>query len=400
MKIKTILTIFFLFILYMYVANVTLIPENIIVLRNENLKFNSMPGISFKETMKTFSLDNETKMDSSLEINLFENINLRNVNLTTLEEIEIVPVGKIVGLKLYTNGVLVVGMTEIEDESNNLVKPYEKTDIKEGDMIIEINGEEIDDIQDLKNTVNKTSGKQSEIKLLREGKSIVVSNIKPVKSFNNEYKLGLWVKDAATGVGTMTYYEPETKKFALLGHGITDADTNSLIYIDSGELVTSKVVSVKKGESGNPGEIRGTILKQKTIGNVDKNSSFGVFGVLNDLTSLNIDTSKRYKIALRNEIQEGKAKILCSTDDTNKVDEYEIEIEKIYKENDSNNKSMLLRITDEKLIEKTGGIIRGLSGAPIIQNNKFIGAITNVLVSNPEIGYGIFADLMIKEMNK
>ena len=400
MKIKTILTIFFLFILYMYVANVTLIPENIIVLRNENLKFNSMPGISFKETMKSFSLDNETKMDSSLEINLFENINLRNVNLTTLEEIEIVPVGKIVGLKLYTNGVLVVGMTEIEDESNNLVKPYEKTDIKEGDMIIEINGEEIDDIQDLKNTVNKTSGKQSEIKLLREGKSIVVSNIKPVKSFNNEYKLGLWVKDAATGVGTMTYYEPETKKFALLGHGITDADTNSLIYIDSGELVTSKVVSVKKGESGNPGEIRGTILKQKTIGNVDKNSSFGVFGVLNDLTSLNIDTSKRYKIALRNEIQEGKAKILCSTDDTNKVDEYEIEIEKIYKENDSNNKSMLLRITDEKLIEKTGGIIRGLSGAPIIQNNKFIGAITNVLVSNPEIGYGIFADLMIKEMNK
>lgn len=400
MKIKTILTIFFLFILYMYVANVTLIPENIIVLRNENLKFNSMPGISFKETMKTFSLDNETKMESSLEINLFENINLRNVNLTTLEEIEVVPVGKIVGLKLYTNGVLVVGMTEIEDESNNLVKPYEKTDIKEGDMIIEINGEEIDDIQDLKNTVNKTSGKQSEIKLLREGKSIVVSNIKPVKSFNNEYKLGLWVKDAATGVGTMTYYEPETKKFALLGHGITDADTNSLIYIDSGELVTSKVVSVKKGESGNPGEIRGTILKQKTIGNVDKNSSFGVFGVLNDLTSLNIDTSKRYKIALRNEIQEGKAKILCSTDDTNKVDEYEIEIEKIYKENDSNNKSMLLRITDEKLIEKTGGIIRGLSGAPIIQNNKFIGAITNVLVSNPEIGYGIFADLMIKEMNK
>ena len=400
MKIKTILTIFFLFILYMYVANVTLIPENIIVLRNENLKFNSMPGISFKESMKTFSLDNETKMESSLEINLFENINLRNVNLTTLEEIEVVPVGKIVGLKLYTNGVLVVGMTEIEDESNNLVKPYEKTDIKEGDMIIEINGEEIDDIQDLKNTVNKTSGKQSEIKLLREGKSIVVSNIKPVKSFNNEYKLGLWVKDAATGVGTMTYYEPETKKFALLGHGITDADTNSLIYIDSGELVTSKVVSVKKGESGNPGEIRGTILKQKTIGNVDKNSSFGVFGVLNDLTSLNIDTSKRYKIALRNEIQEGKAKILCSTDDTNKVDEYEIEIEKIYKENDSNNKSMLLRITDEKLIEKTGGIIRGLSGAPIIQNNKFIGAITNVLVSNPEIGYGIFADLMIKEMNK
>ena len=112
------------------------------------------------------------------------------------------------------------------------------------------------------------------------------------------------------------------------------------------------------------------------------------------------DTSKKYKIALRNEIKEGSAKILCSTDDSNKVQEYEIEIEKVYTDNDSNNKSMLIRITDDKLIEKTGGIIRGLSGAPIIQNGKFIGAVTNVLVSNPKIGYGIFADLMIKEMNK
>ena len=198
----------------------------------------------------------------------------------------------------------------------------------------------------------------------------------------------------------MTYYEPKSNKFALLGHGITDADTNSLIYIDSGELVTSKVVSVKKGASGEPGEIRGTILKQKTIGKVNKNTNFGVFGELEDLTTLNIDTSKKYKIALRNEIKEGSAKILCSTDDSNKVQEYEIEIEKVYTDNDSNNKSMLIRITDDKLIEKTGGIIRGLSGAPIIQNGKFIGAVTNVLVSNPKIGYGIFADLMIKEMNK
>ena len=198
----------------------------------------------------------------------------------------------------------------------------------------------------------------------------------------------------------MTFYEPNSKKFALLGHGITDADTNSLIYIDSGELVTSKVVSIKKGSGGDPGEIRGTIIKQKNIGEVLKNTNFGVYGILNDLTSLNIDVSKKYKVALRDEIKEGKASIICSTDNTNNVSEYEIEIEKIYNENDYNNKSMLIRITDDKLIEKTGGIIRGLSGAPIIQDNKFVGAVTNVLVSNPKIGYGIFADLMIKEMNK
>ena len=400
MKIKTILTIFFLIIIYMYVVNITQIPDDLIILRNEDLKFKTMPGLSIIETMRTFSLDKETKIDTSIEIQLLGKITLRNVELTTLDDIEVIPVGKIVGLKLYTNGVLVVGMSEIEDESSRLVKPYENTNIQEGDMIIEINGEEIESIQNLKTIVNNTSGNDVEIKLLRDGTTVVVSNIKPVKVSKDEYKLGLWVKDAATGVGTMTYYEPKSNKFALLGHGITDADTNSLIYIDSGELVTSKVVSVKKGASGEPGEIRGTILKQKTIGKVNKNTNFGVFGELEDLTTLNIDTSKKYKIALRNEIKEGSAKILCSTDDTNKVQEYEIEIEKVYTDNDSNNKSMLIRITDDKLIEKTGGIIRGLSGAPIIQNGKFIGAVTNVLVSNPKIGYGIFADLMIKEMNK
>lgn len=400
MKIKTILTIFFLIIIYMYIANITQIPDDIIILRNKDLKFKTMPGISIIETMRTFSLDKETKIDTSIEIQLLGKITLRNVELTTLDDIEVIPVGKIVGLKLYTNGVLVVGMSEIEDESSRLVKPYENTNIQEGDMIIEINGEEIESIQNLKTVVNNTSGNDVEIKLLRDGTTVVVSNIKPVKVSKDEYKLGLWVKDAATGVGTMTYYEPKSNKFALLGHGITDADTNSLIYIDSGELVTSKVVSVKKGASGEPGEIRGTILKQKTIGKVNKNTNFGVFGELEDLTTLNIDTSKKYKIALRNEIKEGSAKILCSTDDSNKVQEYEIEIEKVYTDNDSNNKSMLIRITDDKLIEKTGGIIRGLSGAPIIQNGKFIGAVTNVLVSNPKIGYGIFADLMIKEMNK
>ena len=201
-------------------------------------------------------------------------------------------------------------------------------------------------------------------------------------------------------MGTLTFYEPISKKFAALGHGITDNDTESLINIESGELVTSRVINVQKGEEESPGEIRGTILNQQTIGSVKNNSSFGIYGILNNLTSLNIDTSKKYKVALRNEIELGEAYILCSIDNSNVPKEYKIDIEKIYFDNDFNNKSMLIRVTDKKLIEKTGGIIRGLSGAPIIQNNKFVGAVTNVLVSNPEIGYAIFGDLMVKEMQK
>lgn len=185
----------------------------------------------------------------------------------------------------------------------------------------------------------------------------------------------------------------------LFGHGIVDSDTNKLINIDSGELVTSNVISITKAEINQPGEIRGTILNQKTIGNVDKNTSFGIYGKLDNLASLNINTESSLPVALREEIEVGDATVLCSLDG-NTTKQYSIKIEKIYKNNNYDNKSMLIKVTDEELINQTGGIIRGLSGSPILQNGKFVGAITNVLVSNPKIGYAIFGDMMIKEMRK
>lgn len=393
-KFKNLIIIIFLFIIYSYIANITQIPENIVILEGEEVSFKKMYGIQTIETAKT---SNSNYNISNIEVNMFGNLPLKDVKITTIEDIEIVPIGKIIGLKLYTNGVLIVGMSEIEDYNNKLIKPYENSDIKEGDTILKINEKEISDIDELKDVVNESKGKNLELTLLREG-SIVTSNIRPIRTEEKEYKLGLWVKDAATGVGTMSFYEPESKAFAVLGHGITDSDTNNLINIDSGELVTSRVISIKKGEVENPGEIKGTILNQQTIGKVSKNTQFGIYGTLDNLTSLNIDSSKSVKVALRNEISLGEAKMLCSLDNSNTTKEYSIEIEKIYYDNDFNNKSMLIKVTDKELLDKTGGIIRGLSGAPIIQNGKFIGAITNVLVSNPEIGYAIFGDLMIKEL--
>lgn len=395
-KLKLLITIVFLLIIYVYVANISLIPDNIVLLKGEEFKIKKAFGVNTIETTKT---SNNNYNISNIEVNLFGKIPVKNITITTIEDTKVVPVGKIIGLKLYTNGVLIVGMSEIEDMNKNLSKPYENSDIKEGDTILKINENKIENIDNLKEVVNNSNGNNLEITLLREG-SIVTSNIKPIQTKSKEYKLGLWVKDAATGVGTMTFYEPNSKMFAVLGHGITDSDTDSLINIDSGELVTSRVISIKKGEVENPGEIKGTILNQQTIGEVVKNTQFGIYGNLNNLTSLNIDSSKALDVALRNEIKLGEAKVICALDNSNKSKEYSIEIEKIYFDNDSNNKSMLIRVTDEELLEKTGGIIRGLSGAPIIQDGKFIGAITNVLVSNPEIGYAIFGDLMIKEMTK
>lgn len=393
-KMKIVITILFLFIIYMYVSNITLIPKQITLLEGESYKIRTLYGIDVVETSSAIS-GNENTIKVGLSL-LGKNV--REVTVNILEDVEVIPIGKIIGLKLYTNGVLIVGMSEIENVNHIIEKPFENLDIQEGDTIIKVNDSEIQTIEALQKEINNSAGKNINLTLLKEDGTISTSNIKPVQVSSKEYKLGLWVKDAATGVGTLTYYEPETKGFAALGHGITDIDTDKLINIDSGSIVTSKVISIQKGEVGKPGEIRGSILNQPTIGTVYKNTEFGIYGEITETSNLKIDYSNKLKVALRNEIVEGDATILCSVDGK-ETKEYKIKIEKIYSENNENNKSMLIEVVDEELIQKTGGIIRGLSGAPIIQNGKFIGAVTNVLVNSPTKGYAIFADIMIKNMN-
>ena len=273
-KIKIMIAIIFLFIIYIYVAYITVIPNSVVLFGNESFNYKKLIGITVSETQKTM---NDNYNVSNMEFKLFGQVLLKNTNITKIEDIEVVPVGKIIGLKLYTDGVLVVGKSEIEDINNNLIKPYENIDIKEGDTILSINEEKVESIDNLKEIVNESKGKDLNITVLRNG-STFTSNITPIQSKNKDYKLGLWVKDAATGVGTMTFYEPNSKSFAVLGHGITDNDTDTLISIDYGELVTSRVISVQKGEIENPGEIRGTILNQQTIGTVQKNTQFGIYG--------------------------------------------------------------------------------------------------------------------------
>lgn len=200
------------------------------------------------------------------------------------------------------------------------------------------------------------------------------------------------------GVGTATFYEPSTGMFASLGHGITDIDTGDLITISNGELVTTNIVSVQKGEKGKPGELKGSIESSKTIGDVSKNTSFGIFGKITNKSNLKI-SEQEMEVATREEIKTGKAQIICEIED-GKKEHYDIEIQKVYTSNNRDNKSMLIKVTDKKLLEKTGGIIQGMSGSPILQNNKFVGAVTHVLVNDPTSGYGVFADIMLKQMKE
>lgn len=389
-KIIIYICIFLLLIVLSYTCNISNIPSSIVLLEGEKLNLNTLIGVETVQASSNTEESNNNKIN--IELSFLEGFTLKQIDVNIMPETKVVPIGKVIGLKLYTNGVLIVGMTEIEGE-----KPYEYTGLKEGDTILEVNNIEIDSIESLKEIVNKSKGEELELKYLRDG-TVSVSNIKPAKTNEDEYKLGLWVRDAATGVGTITYYEPTSRKFAALGHGIVDVDTEKLIDIESGQVVTSNIVSIKKGEKGVPGEIKGTIMNQSDIGEVTENTEFGIYGNLTDITSLNLNAENAVDIALRNEIKSGKAKILC-TIENGVTKEYDIEIKKIYTNNNSDNKSMLIKVTDEELLNKTGGIIRGLSGAPILQDGKFCGAVTHVLVSDPTMGYGVFADLMLKQMS-
>lgn len=302
------------------------------------------------------------------------------------------PIGRTIGLRLYTDGVLVVGMSEIDGADGKKYVPYENSGIKEGDLIQEINGQEISNTENLVNIVNNSDGKEISIKYNRNNETIY-TQIQPIKGINGIYMLGLWVRDAAAGIGTLTYYESATEKFAALGHGITDVDTGNLLNISKGELVTTQIVSIVKGVKGRVGEIRGIIDGGQKIGEIERNTEIGVYGKVTNLEFINSIKKEEVEVANRNEIKLGEAKIICQIENE-KVEEFNIKIKKIYK-NSKNNKSMLIEITDEKLINKTGGIIPGMSGTPIIQGNKFIGAITNVLLNSPTEGYAIFADMMM-----
>lgn len=350
---------------YLYTLSIQSIPDNIVIFEGETINLKTILGIKADLTEKNKEIEtisrNQTKPINTtgkkvVKLSLFENIFVKNVDVDVLPRTKVIPVGSVAGIKLFTSGVLVVGMTEVQGIDNKKYKPYENSGIQEGDRIISINNKDIGNTEELVKTVNSSNGNEIQIQYIHEQKTQECS-IKPVETAKKEYKLGLWVRDSAAGVGTVTFYEPTSKSFGALGHGITDIDTEKLIDIASGEFVTTKILNVIKGESGTPGRIQGTVDNQKNIGTIYKNTKFGIYGKVDNISSLNIDTSKEMELALRDEIKTGKATIMCSLEN-GKINEYEIEIEKVFKDNNYDNKSMLIKVTDNRLLEKTGGIIQ------------------------------------------
>lgn len=393
---KKISLLFVLFFIYAYIVAISNIPSKINIFQGDEIKFSTLWGISIEASTTPKNETFEKIGTEKLSVNLFDKIKLKSIEVNVMEEVEVIPVGEVVGIKLYTTGVLVVGTSVIETEDEKKVKPYENTDIKEGDNIIAINDNIINNTEQLIDIINQSNGNKIKITYINNEEQ-KECEMTPVKDKENNYKIGLWVRDSAAGVGTVTFYDSSSQKFAALGHAITDIDTGDIINTASGEIDNVNIVSIIKGEKEEPGKLRGTINQTSIIGKIYKNTPYGIYGVINDTEKISIDNSKKVKVATRNEIKLGPAKVLCGID--GEVKEYDIEISKIYLNNNYDNKSMIIKVTDEKLLSKSGGIIQGMSGSPIIQDNKFIGAVTHVFIRDPQIGYAVFADIMINEIN-
>ncbi len=316
-------------------------------------------------------------------------------NVPVVAEKVLVPGGQSVGVKMDVRGVLIVGLEEIEGKSGKAINPGLLSGLQIGDIIMEINGTEVyhaDEVQSIVNEVKDTV----KLKIKRNGEIMNIS-INPVESGEDGlYKLGVWVKDKTAGIGTLTYYDPSNSTFGALGHGIVDPETNSILSVETGLLLESQVREVEEGKSGEPGEIKGIFYhSDDPLGSLERNSEFGVFGVSYHPIE-NPLYEKPLAVGTKDQVRLGKAYIL-STLSNNEIKRFEIEIEQIEDQDAPADKSMVIRVTDKELLDESGGIVQGMSGSPIIQDDRIIGAVTHVFVNNPSRGYGVFIEWMLRE---
>lgn len=382
-------------------------PTNITLLKGDKINIAKSSNVSAKvmsdgETVDVFSQDKSLgiKGNSVGKDEVFfelAGIPIKKVNVNVIKDFKVIPGGQSIGVKLNTLGVLVVGHHLVDTKSGKL-SPGEKAGIKVGDIITRINGEKIENMSDVAPLVEKAgeNGEKLNIVIQRE-KEMINTTLHPEKDQSEQsYKLGLYIRDSAAGIGTMTFIDPKTKKYGALGHVISDMDTKKAIVVEKGQILKSTVTSIEKGSDGKPGEKLARFSSDhEVIGNINRNSSFGIFGKL-DRNITNGKYDKPLPIALSYQVKEGPAKILTVVDG-DKVEEYDIEIVNTIPQKFPATKGMIIKITDPKLLKKTGGIVQGMSGSPIIQKGKIIGAVTHVFVNDPTSGYGVHIEWMLQE---
>ncbi len=424
-KILIYVTIFFTVVLlgYGYVLYSDLLPDNIRIICNEEDSFSSLIPVTanfHKNCVGVISVDNKVINKKRLNVDLkgnshikanrvgkykadlkaFGMLSLKKINVEVIENKKLIVGGIPVGIYVETDGLLVLGTDNIRAYDNKEYNPSQNI-LKSGDYILEVNGIAVSNKQSFIEYIQDVNSEVLDLKVRRNNQVIHVA-VKRIKCKDGSYRIGTWIRNNMQGVGTVTYYDEEAKKYAALGHGINDIDTNTLMEIKEGAIYNSSIVDVVKGQINKPGELVGLINydKENYMGTLNRNSKNGIYGEVQKETSelfLKKITSDKlkddYYIGLSNKVEEGAAKLRCTVD--NKIEEYDIKIIKTYKNNKQTNKNFVLRITDKRLLTKTSGIVQGMSGSPIIQKNKIIGALTHVFVNDPTKGYGIYIENML-----
>lgn len=331
--------------------------------------------------------------DDNLEISLLGYIPLKTVNVNLVKPTAVVPCGQLIGVKVDASGICVLGTSPFT-ASEEEVSPCKNKLIK-GDMLLKEGNTLVESKEHLQQLVEASKGEELTFTVKRKEEEIKVQVTPKFCESEGVYKIGIWVKDSAQGIGTLTYYDPSTKVFGALGHGINDVDIKKLLPIRSGEVTTTSVTSIHKGEKGEPGELKGIIeyTARNILGKIDNNTALGIFGSLNKRGE-SLFRNDPVPIAYQNEISEGKAVILSNILG-GEVRPYEVMIKKVSRYTSEPAKGMVIQIVDPRLLEVTNGIIQGMSGSPILQDGKLVGAVTHVFIQDPTKGYGIFIENMI-----
>lgn len=367
------------------------IPDKITTIENSTYEFKSVFGISLfrldYEDEKRVASGTARASQNEVEIDLLNIIPVKTAEITNSKRKYVILGGELFGVKLYTDGVLVVDTDMVETE-NGKVNPAQEAGLRVGDIIKSVNNEKISSTKSLANKIQASNGEKMKFDIVRNNRNLTIEFETFKEKATGKYKAGLWVRDSTAGLGTVTFYNSSNNSFAGLGHGIYDVDTNEIMPMNNGKVFNAYANGIYKSSTGSVGELCG-IITGKSIGELCLNNDMGVYGFTET------DKTEAVPVAVKQEVTTGKAKIYCTLDDSG-VKSYDIEIKKIYSNSDSVNKDMIIEVTDKALLEKTGGIVQGMSGSPIIQNGKLVGAVTHVFVNDPTKGYAIYIERMLE----
>ncbi len=362
------------------------VPDNLYSVTDRLANVNEIYSVSNYEIKN--DEDNNGRKTYNVEISLMNVIPVKNSNLTVNNRKYVSVSGELFGLRLFTDGVIIVDIDKF-DSAGGFSSPAEKAGLKKGDVIYSINSVRTKDSATVSQIFQDSAGQELVVEYVREGKHNKTRLTLEYCQSEQKYKAGMWIRDSAAGIGTMTFYNLTNGTFAGLGHGVCDVDTGEILPLSDGDIVSAYVSGCYKGRSGQAGELCG-VFNSSTKGLLLDNCKIGVYGTVNEKNESNM-----MPVATAEEVSQGSAQIICTVDG-NGPEAYGIEIVKI-SSNNSKTKNLTVKITDGKLIEKTGGIVQGMSGSPIIQNGMLVGAITHVFINDPTQGYAIFAETMLEK---